>query len=68
MFNKESYNKVKAGILGNNFVVVGLVGCHMKMGEQSHSIRSVTRTDENRMNSNLTKIARFSALPPVISR
>jgi hypothetical protein len=36
--NQEPYNKVKAGILGNNFDVVGLVGCHIQIGERSPSI------------------------------
>jgi hypothetical protein len=42
--NQEPYNKVKAGILGNNFDLVGLVGCHLKIWERSSSNRSVRRT------------------------
>jgi hypothetical protein len=46
--NQEPYNKVNAGILGNNFDVVGLVGCHMKIGERSPSICPIRWTEEDR--------------------
>jgi hypothetical protein len=49
MFDQDPYNKIKAGTLGNNFVVVVLVGCHMKIGEQGPSSCSVRTTDEGRM-------------------
>ena len=43
--NQEPYNKVEAGILGNNFDVVGLVGCHIKIWEWSSLTCSVRRTE-----------------------
>jgi hypothetical protein len=43
--NQETYNKVEAGILGNNFDAVRLAVCHKKIGEQSSSNCSVRRTE-----------------------
>jgi hypothetical protein len=34
MYDQEPYNKVEAGIMGNNFDVVGLVVHHIKIEEQ----------------------------------
>jgi hypothetical protein len=58
--NQEPYNKVKAGILGNNFDVAELVGCHMKIGKWGSSNRSVRWTEQDRHGTVPAKDHRFT--------
>jgi hypothetical protein len=46
--NQEPYNKVEAGILGNNFDIGGLVGCHTKIREWGPTSCSVKTTEKDR--------------------
>jgi hypothetical protein len=66
--DQEPYNKVEAGILGNNFDVVGLAVYHMKIGEQSSSSCSVRRTEEDRHGTISEKIPGAVHPPPVNPR
>ena len=59
--NQEPYNKVEAGILGNNFNVVGLEGCHIKIGEWSPSICPVGWTKPDRDGTVTEQDSRCSA-------
>jgi hypothetical protein len=47
MFDWGLYNKIKAGTLDNNFDVVELAVCHMRIREKCPSICSVRRTAED---------------------
>jgi hypothetical protein len=58
--NQEPYNKVEAGLLGNNFDTDELVGCHMKIGERGPSSCSVRTTEEDPDGTIVEKI--FSAV------
>jgi hypothetical protein len=66
--NQEPYNKVEAGILGNNFDLVGLVGCHIKIWERSSSIRSVRCTEEDCNGTVAEKISDSVNSTPAILR
>jgi hypothetical protein len=48
VFEQYLYNKIKDGMLSNNFHRVGLVALHMKIEERSPSIRPVRWTEEDR--------------------
>jgi hypothetical protein len=48
MFDHGIYNKIKAGMLNNNFHVAKLVALHMKNGEWRFSICSVRTTELDR--------------------
>jgi hypothetical protein len=47
MFDRGLYNKIKAGTLDNNFHVVDLAVCHMRIREKRPSICSVRTTGED---------------------
>jgi hypothetical protein len=46
MFDRGIYIKIKAGTLENNFDVVELVVCHMRIREKRPSICSIKTTEE----------------------
>jgi hypothetical protein len=47
MFDQGLYNKVKAGTLDNNFDVVALAVCHIKIQEKRPSMCPVKRSEED---------------------
>jgi hypothetical protein len=47
MFDWGLYNKIKAGTLDNNFDVVELAFCHMRIREKRPSICFVRTTEED---------------------
>jgi hypothetical protein len=63
-----SLGKVEALTLMNKFVILSLAWCYMVFGVNCSQTSAVRHSGGcSVMNSNLTKIARFSALPLVIS-
>jgi hypothetical protein len=46
MFDQGLYNKIKAGTLENNFDVVALAVCHIKIQEKHPSMCHVRRSEE----------------------
>ena len=67
MFDYSCYNKIRAGMLNNNFHVVKLVALHMKTGELGFSICSIRMT-ELECDGTITKISmvRCISLPALI--
>ena len=47
MFDRGLYNKIKASTLDNNFDVVQLAVCYMRIREKRPSICSVRTTEED---------------------
>jgi hypothetical protein len=60
MFDRGIYNKIKAGTLDNNFDVVALVVCHMRIWETHPSMCSIRMTEEDPDGTVVEKIFRFS--------
>jgi hypothetical protein len=62
LFGYGYYSKVKAGLKDNNFDTGGLVGYHIKIGENCSSTRAVRTTEEDGHGTMHEKIFRF--IPP----
>ena len=60
MFDQGLYNKVKAGTLDNNFDVVALAVCHMKIQQKRPSMCHVRHSEEDPDGTVVEKIFRFS--------
>jgi hypothetical protein len=67
MFDQGLYNKVQAGTLDNNFDVVALVVCHIKIQEKHPSMCPVRCSEEDPdgiMSKNISDAVHLAAGEP----
>ena len=67
MFDRGLYNKIKAGTLDNNFDVVALADCHIKIQEKCPSMCPVRRSKEDpdgTVSENISDVVHLAAGEP----